>query len=66
MIYISSVESNKDGLIAGGDGSEGVSRFDASRSVRSAQDMAELLFNLTRPIAAYAAKSLIRILQNAS
>jgi len=55
-----------------GDGSEGapqsVSKSDASSNVEPAQDTADLnlINNLTSPLAAYAARHLIRIMQNGS
>lgn len=53
-----------------GDGSEGapqsVSKSDASPHVESAQATAGLTNNLTRPIAVYSARPLIRIMQNGS
>jgi hypothetical protein len=43
-----------------------VSKSDACSSVESAQDTAEFSNKLTRPTVAYAARPLIRIMQNGS
>lgn len=48
------------------DAPQSVSKSDASPNVESAQNTADLVNNLTRPIAAYAARPLIRIMQNGS
>lgn len=49
-----------------GEGSENASKSDASTIVEPAQDVVHLSSSLMTPIAAYAARPLISVLQNGS